>query len=114
MTSVLLTRSNLNSARRAARSSATSIASAMRLERGGPNRGPMIRSEAKWVARMRPMTGSASGKAMHRGVHAGFAPAGAADAGVVLFRACHYPPSRHLLARILQEHPHADRGPGSP
>src|ERR1700674_4016883 len=56
------------------------------------------------------MTGSVSSGAnragrCHRGVHAGFAPAGAADAGVVLFRACHYPPSRRILARIQQEHP---------
>jgi hypothetical protein len=49
------------------------------------------------------MTGSASSganRARRCGVHARFAPAGAADAGVVLFRGCHYRPSRHILARI--------------
>src|SRR6202163_797393 len=57
----------------------------MRLKRGGPNRGLMILlAKPTGRANARPMTGSASSGA-HRarrcGVHAGFAPAGAADAG---------------------------------
>ena len=31
---------------------------------------------------------------------AGFAPASAADARIARFRVCHYPPARHMLARI--------------
>jgi hypothetical protein len=36
---------------------------------------------------------------------AGFAPAIGADGRIALFRACHYPPVRHMLARIQQDHP---------